>query len=105
MNAINLQSELPKLTQPWSPNLLAQFDGHDIMVGLGQKDYPWHTHDDFDDVFLVIKGRLRLEMRDAETVKSVTLEAGELFVVPRGVEHRPVADAVVYFLLIEPSAS
>lgn len=105
MNAINLQSELPKLTQPWSPTLLAQFDGHDIMVGLGQKDYPWHTHDDFDDVFLVIKGRLRLEMRDAETVKSVTLEAGELFVVPRGVEHRPVADADVYFLLIEPSAS
>ena len=105
MNAINLKAELPKLSQAWSPNVLAQFDGHDIMVGLGQKDYPWHSHDDFDDVFLVIQGQLVLEMRTENSVNSVALEAGELFVVPRGVEHRPVANGDVYFLLIEPSAS
>ncbi len=105
MNAINITSQLPSLLKPWSPNVLAQFDGHDIMVGLGQKDYPWHTHTDFDDVFLVIQGHLTLEMRFAEGIQCVELNAGELFVVPRNVEHRPVAKGDVYFLLIEPTAS
>lgn len=105
MKAINLKAQLPMLVEPWSPNLLAQFDGHDIMIGLGQKDYPWHTHVDFDDVFIVIQGLLTLEMRTNDGIQTVELNAGELFVVPRGIEHRPVAHDSVYFLLIEPSAS
>lgn len=105
MNAININAQLPSLVEPWSPKILAQFDGHDIMVGLGEKDYPWHTHTQFDDVFLVIKGRLILEMRIAGGVECVELNAGELFVVPRNIEHRPIADGDAYFLLIEPTAS
>ena len=105
MKAIRIASELTKLTQACAPNVLAQFDGHDIMVGLGQKDYPWHTHAYFDDVFFVIQGQLMLEMRTDQGIQCVRLQAGELFVVPRGTEHRPVAEGDVYFLLIEPIAA
>ena len=56
MNSVRIASEISKLNQAWTPHVLAQFDGHDIMVALGGKTYHWHTHVDFDDVFLVIQG-------------------------------------------------
>ncbi|TDR29056.1 cupin domain-containing protein [Hydromonas duriensis] len=74
------------------------------MVTLGEKTYPWHTHVDFDDIFLVIQGQLTIEMRtEAGGIERVSLGSGDLFVVPRGVEHRPVTDGSAYFLLIEPT--
>jgi mannose-6-phosphate isomerase-like protein (cupin superfamily) len=66
---------------------------------LQKRTYAWHRHEDTDDFFLVLKGTLTIEMRD----RSVRLEPGELFVVPKGVEHRPVAAEEVHFMLIEPS--
>ena len=80
---------------------MAEFNGHDIMVVKAQGEFVWHKHDETDDLFLVLRGELTIELRDG----SVTLRPGELFVVPKGVEHRPVAKEEVHLLLIEPSGT
>jgi len=101
MHAINLAERLASFTEPWQPRTVAQLNGYDVMVVKAKGDFVWHVHDDTDDFFLVLAGRLRIEMRDA----AVSLGPGELFVVPRGVEHRPVAEEEVHLLLIEPSGT
>lgn len=98
MNPVNLEAALSPLAEPWQPATVARFNGHDVMVAKGAGSYPWHKHEDTDDFFLVLKGQLTIEMRD----RAVHLQAGELFVVPKGVEHRPVATGEAQFLLIEP---
>lgn len=98
---VNLEAKLSTFTEHWQPRTIAQFNGHDIMVVKAQGEFVWHKHDDTDDFFLVLKGDLAIEMRD----RSVQLGPGELFVVPRGVEHRPVAQKEVHLLLIERSGT
>jgi mannose-6-phosphate isomerase-like protein (cupin superfamily) len=98
---INLAEKLAGLTEHWQPRTVAEFNGHDIMVAKVQGEFVWHKHDDTDDLFLVLRGELTIELRD----RSVTLRAGELFVVPKGVEHRPVATDEVHLLLIESSGT
>jgi mannose-6-phosphate isomerase-like protein (cupin superfamily) len=97
MKAVNLAEKLSTFSEHWQPRTIGAFNGHDLMVAKAKGDFVWHRHDDTDDFFLVVKGRLVIEMRDA----SVTLGPGELFVVPRGVEHRPVAAEEAHVLLIE----
>ena len=101
MHEVNLEAKLSTFTEHWQPRTVAQFNGHDIMVVKAQGEFVWHKHDDTDDFFLVLKGDLAIEMRDC----SVRLGPGELFVVPRGVEHRPVAQKEVHLLLIERSGT
>ncbi len=101
MHEVNLEAKLSTFTEHWQPRTVAQFNGHDIMVVKAQGEFVWHKHDDTDDFFLVLKGDLAIEMRD----RSVRLGPGELFVVPRGVEHRPVAQKEVHLLLIERSGT
>lgn len=101
MNAINLTEKLSTFAEHWQPRTVAQFNGHDIMVVKAKGDFIWHKHDDTDDFFLVIKGKLTIELRDGE----VHLGPGECFVVPKGVEHRPIAREEVHLLLIEPSGT
>ena len=72
----------------WQPRVVGQFNGHDVMVVKVQGEFVWHTHDDTDDFFLVLKGRITIRMRAGD----VSLGPGELFVVPKGVEHCPVAE-------------
>ena len=98
MNAINLETVLSGTSEPWQPATVARFNGNEVMVAKASGSYPWHKHDDTDDFFLVLKGNLTIEMRDG----SVHLGPGELFVVPKGVEHRPVVSDEAYFMLIEP---
>jgi mannose-6-phosphate isomerase-like protein (cupin superfamily) len=98
MHAIKLSHVFPTLAEPWQPVTVAQCNGSDVMVAKGQGSYPWHKHDDTDDFFLVLQGTLVIEMRET----SVTLGAGDMFVVPKGVEHRPVADSETFFVLMEP---
>lgn len=98
---IALSEKLAGFTEHWQPRTVAEFNGHDIMVVKAQGEFVWHKHDDTDDFFLVLKGRLTIELRD----RHVTLGPGELFVVPKGVEHRPVAKEEVHILLIEPSGT
>jgi mannose-6-phosphate isomerase-like protein (cupin superfamily) len=101
MNPVNLTTALPSSSEPWQPTTVAQFNGHEIMVIKALGAYAWHRHDETDDFFLVLKGYLTIEMRD----KSVRLGPGDLFVVPKGVEHRPVAEGEVHFVLIEPAST
>ena len=98
---VNLAEKLAEFTEHWQPRTVAEFNGHDIMVAKVQGEFVWHKHDDTDDLVLVLQGELTIELRD----RSVTLRAGDLFVVPKGVEHRPVAKDEVHMLLIESSGT
>jgi mannose-6-phosphate isomerase-like protein (cupin superfamily) len=99
---VNLREKLSTFTDQWSPKIVASYNGNDIMVVRVEGEFIWHSHPDTDDFFLVIDGELDIELSDG----TVTLGPGELFVVPTGVEHRPVArrgEAKV--LLIEPGGT
>ncbi len=101
MESINLVQKLALFSEHWQPRVVGQFNGHDIMVAKVQGEFVWHKHDDTDDFFLVLSGRISIQMRDG----SVTLGPGEVFVVPKGVEHRPVAEGEAHILLIEPQGT
>ncbi|MBO6767357.1 MAG: cupin domain-containing protein [Erythrobacter sp.] len=96
--AVNLEEKLQSFTDHWGPKIVSNYNDCDIMVVKGKGEFNWHRHDDTDDFFLVLKGVLQIELRD----RTVVLHPGELFVVPQGVEHRPVAEGEVHLLLIEP---
>jgi mannose-6-phosphate isomerase-like protein (cupin superfamily) len=98
MTAIDLAAKLGTFSEYYQPRAIAEFNGNDVMVVKAKGEFVWHKHDDTDDFFLVLKGTLVIELRD----RSVTLGPGQLFVVPKGVEHRPVAAEEVHILLIEP---
>ena len=98
---INLADKLATFDEHWQPKVVADFNGHDVMVVKVKGEFRWHSHADTDDFFLVLKGRLRIELRD----RDVELGPGEMFVVPAGVEHRPVAEEEVHMLLIEPAGT
>jgi len=98
---VNLAQKLASFSQHWSPRTVAQFNACDVMVVKVLGEFVWHKHDDTDDFFLVIKGTLDIELRD----RVVTLGPGEMYIVPKGVEHRPVAREEVHLLLIEPTGT
>ena len=95
---VNLDQKLSAFDEHWSPKIVAAFNGHDVMVVKARGEFVWHAHPDTDDFFLVLKGRLTIQLRDGD----VRLGPGDLHVVPKGVEHCPVADEEVHLLLIEP---
>lgn len=99
--AVDLADRLGGFAEHWRPRTVAGFNGHDVMVVKVQGPFVWHKHDETDDFFLVLKGRLVIELRD----RTVELGPGQLFVVPRGVEHRPVAEEETHLLLIEPTGT
>lgn len=101
MQKVKLAEKLEGFTNYWSPRIVAQMNNYDVMVVKVKDAFVWHKHDDTDDFFLVLEGHLKIELRD----RTVELGPGEMFVVPKGVEHRPVADEEVHLLLIEPSGT
>jgi mannose-6-phosphate isomerase-like protein (cupin superfamily) len=101
MNGVNLAQKLGTFSEHYKPRTIGQFNGHDLMVVKVKGPFVWHSHEDTDDFFLVLKGRLRIELRDG----NVELGPGDLYVVPKGVEHRPVADEEAHILLIEPTGT
>ncbi len=98
---VNLSEKLALFTERWAPRAVAQINEYDVMVAKVQGEFVRHKHDDTDDFFLVLNGQLTIRMRDREVV----LGPGELFVVPRGVEHQPVAEEETHLLLIEPTGT
>jgi mannose-6-phosphate isomerase-like protein (cupin superfamily) len=98
VQSINLASKLSTFSEHWQPRVVGQFNGNDLMVVKVKGEFVWHKHEDTDDFFLVLKGSIDIHLRDGV----VTLGPGEMFVVPRGVEHRPVATEEAHVLLIEP---
>ncbi|HEV2112134.1 MAG TPA: cupin domain-containing protein [Gammaproteobacteria bacterium] len=95
---INLQQKLDLFSEHWKPKVVAEMNDYQFKLVKIQGEFIWHRHAETDEVFLIIEGRLRLEFRDGQ----VELKAGEMFVVPKGVEHRPVAERECKMMLIEP---
>lgn len=98
---VNLAEKLSQFSAHWSPKIVAGYNGNDVMVVKVLGEFNWHSHPDTDDFFLVLDGEIDIEMRD----RTVTLGAGEMFVVPKGVEHRPVARKEAQLMVIEPSGT
>ena len=98
---VNLNEKLALFSEHWSPKIVADFNGNDVMVAKVKGEFNWHSHPDTDDFFLVLKGRLTIKLRDGDVV----LGPGEMYVVPKGVEHCPVAEEETHLLLIEPAGT
>jgi len=98
---INLVEKLALFSEHFSPRMVARLNEYAIMVVKAKGEFVWHKHDDTDDFFLVLKGRLTIRLRD----RNVVLGPGELFVVPRGIEHQPFAEEETHVLLIEPTGT
>lgn len=96
--AINLGEKLASFGEHWSPRIVASYNGDDVMVVKVEGEFNWHSHPETDDLFLVLSGQLFIDLRD----RTVELGPGEMFVVPKGVEHRPRAEIETHLLLIEP---
>ncbi len=97
--AVDITEKLSLFSEHWSPKVVAQLNDYEIKVVKVKGEFVWHTHDATDELFIVVSGELTIQLRDGD----VGLSAGQLFVVPRGVEHRPTADGEVHALLIEPT--
>jgi mannose-6-phosphate isomerase-like protein (cupin superfamily) len=95
---INLAERFSRFTEQWSPKVVARLNDYEIKIVRIQGEFVWHTHEDTDELFLVLAGELTIRLRDGDVV----LSAGEMYVVPRGVEHCPVATDEVKAVLIEP---
>ena len=98
---INLEHKLSLFSETYSPKIIANYNGNDIMVVKIKGEFVWHSHPDTDDFFLVLKGQLKIRLRDA----IVTLNPGELYIVPKTVEHCPFADEETHLMLIEPTGT
>lgn len=99
--AVNFARAFDSLPEPWSPRILARMNDVHFKVALMHGEFVWHRHPETDEAFLVLGGAMRIEFRDGH----VDLRQGEMFVVPRGVEHRPVADDECRVLLVEPAGT
>ena len=98
MDPVSLADAFARIPEPWQPRLLASLNGQAVKAARLRGAFVWHHHQAEDELFFVVDGTLRMEFRD----RAVTLQAGELLVVPRGVEHRPVAEPEALVLLFEP---
>ena len=96
--AINFQQKFSLFTEQWMPKVVAEMNDYQFKVVRLEGDFVWHDHKDTDETFIVLDGKLRIDFRDG----AVNLSAGEMFVVPKGVEHKPFANGEVKLLLIEP---
>ena len=100
-DVVNLQDKLAKFSEHWSPKIVAQMNEYHFKLAKVQGEFVWHDHPETDEVFLVVKGKLDIHLRDG----AVTLNTGELYVVPKGVEHKPVAAEECHILLVEPAGT
>ncbi len=98
---MNISEQLALFDDRWSPKVVGKLNGQHVKLVKFLGEFVWHKHDHEDELFLVIKGRFRMEFRD----RPVWLDEGEFLIVPRGIEHRPVADEEVHVLLFEPAGT
>ena len=98
---INLAEKLSRIADHWNPRLLGELNGQHVRIVKLEGEFVWHHHEEEDELFLVLEGKLTIQFRDGD----VELDAGELLIVPRGVEHRPVCEEEVSALLFEPAST
>ena len=99
MEKVELGSEFSSITEHWRPKVVGELNGQEVKLVKFQGEFPWHHHENEDEMFLAVRGNFRLEFRD----RAVELSPGEFIIVPRGVEHRPVAESEVEVMLFEPA--
>jgi mannose-6-phosphate isomerase-like protein (cupin superfamily) len=101
MDKVNLKAKLARLDDRWSPRIVGELNGQHVKLVKFLGEFVWHHHEHEDELFLVLKGRFRMEFRD----RHVWLEEGEMIIVPRKVEHRPVAEEEAHVMLFEPAST
>jgi mannose-6-phosphate isomerase-like protein (cupin superfamily) len=101
VNKVNLAEKLSRFSEHWSPKVVGELNGQQVKLAKLLGEFDWHHHEDEDELFLVVRGRLTLRLRD----RDVVLDEGEFFIVPRGVEHQPVAEQEAHVLLFEPATT
>lgn len=99
MLSIDLVEKFATIRDHWSPKLIAELNGQHVRIAKVKGEFIWHKHDDADELFFVVKGQLTIRLRDGEVV----INENELFVVPRGVEHLPIAEEECWLMLFEPA--
>ena len=99
--SINFKSKFRKFTDQWSPKIIAQLNDYHVKLARVEGDFTWHDHKNTDEMFLVIEGSLRIDFRDGDVI----LKEGEMYVIPKGVEHKPFAEKECKILLIEPAGT
>lgn len=98
---IRIEEKLAAVTEPWQPRLLGELNGQHVRIAKLEGEFVWHAHENEDEMFLVIAGTMRIEFRDG----NVDLEKGDMLIIPRGVEHKPIADEEAAVLLFEPATT
>lgn len=101
MEKVNLSEKFSRFSDHWNPRIAGELNGQQVKLVKFQGEFVWHTHDHEDELFLVVKGGFVMELRD----RNIELHEGEFLIIPRGVEHRPVAKEEVQVLLFEPAST
>jgi mannose-6-phosphate isomerase-like protein (cupin superfamily) len=101
MQKVNVAEKFASIPEAWKPRIAGELNGQMVKLGKFKGEFVWHHHENEDELFFVVKGRFRMELRD----RNIWLEEGEFLVVPRGVEHRPVAEQEAWVLLFEPAST
>ncbi len=101
VRVVDLAAMFPRIEDPWTPRIVGELNGQQLKLAKFEGAFAWHSHEREDEAFLVLRGRFRLELRD----RSLEVGEGQLAVVPRGVEHRPVAEEEAWVLLFEPAST
>jgi mannose-6-phosphate isomerase-like protein (cupin superfamily) len=99
MDKVNLNQKLSLFDELWSPRIVGELNGQHVKLVKVRGEFTWHHHDDEDELFMVVKGRLTIKLED----RDILLNEGEFFIVPKSVEHKPVADEEAHILLLEPA--
>lgn len=101
MGKINIQEKFALFSEEWTPKIIAESNGQLVKIAKGSGELVWHKHDNEDELFIVFKGHLTLKLRD----QNIELAPGEMYVVPKGVEHCPAAEPDTHFLMVEPAST
>ncbi len=101
MDKVNLADKFALFSEHWSPKIVGELNGQHVKLAKFEGEFVWHKHDHEDELFFIVEGVLKIEFRD----KTVTLKKGEFMIVPKGVEHKPVAESEVWVMLFEPATT
>lgn len=101
MEKVNLNEKFELFSEHWSPKIAGELNGQQVKLAKLQGEFVWHKHDEEDELFFVVKGTLKMELRE----KTIIIRENEFLIVPKGMEHRPVADEEVWIMLFEPAST
>jgi len=100
MEVINIKKKFDLIEDHWNPRIIGQLNGQDVKIAKVKGEFVWHNHKDEDELFYIIKGKLKIDFTDGIR----TLHAGEMLIIPKGVDHKPIAEEEVWLMLFEPQA-